>query len=67
MKTKEFDAVEMKRQCQEAVRLRYAGMSDAERIDSTNHWLETSQDAVAMWWRRIKARQPLASTGPEKK
>jgi hypothetical protein len=55
MRTKTFDCVEMKRVLQEQRAKEYAGLTDeqiAERIQET---LDTSDDSVAVWYRKVLA------------
>lgn len=55
MKKKDFDAVEMKRQCQERVRKKNEGLSDAQIRENTAKWLATGEDSLARLWRRAEA------------
>ena len=50
-KTKTFDAVAFKHECQERVRQKNAGLSDAERRERLEHWLATGGDDLARMWR----------------
>lgn len=53
---KTFDCVEMKNQLQSAFERRYAGMTDDERREAMNRYLETSDDPVARKWRALASR-----------
>lgn len=53
MRTKEFDAVQMKRDLQEKVRLDNLGLSDEQRREKLEGWLEASDHPLAVLWRSI--------------
>lgn len=55
MKTKSFDAIEMKRRCQEEIRARTANQSDEARRRELETWLATGDDVLARLWRRASA------------
>ena len=50
-RTKSFDCVEMKNAIQAQLRKEYEGLDDAEILRRRRQWLETSDSAVAKWWR----------------
>jgi len=54
---KTFDCVEMKNQLQAAMERRYAGLTDEERREAMNRYLETSDDPVARKWRALASRE----------
>ncbi len=63
MKTKTFDAVEMKRQCQEKVRRDFEGLSEEEQRERTEDWLANGGDLLAQLWRRIQPPSPAEDEG----
>ncbi len=54
---KAFDCVEMKNKLQEAMLREYAGLNDAQRRKKMQNWLETSDDLIALKWRKLMAKQ----------
>ena len=52
MKTKTFDAVEMKRRAQQKIAEEDAGLSPSERRAKRERWLEESDDEMAVYWRK---------------
>lgn len=55
MRTKAFDCVEMKRRVQEQRAKEYAGLTDEEIARRIQETLNTSDDPVAAWHRKILA------------
>jgi len=52
-KKKAFDCVEMKHELQRKLAEKYKGMTWDQRIEAMQQGLETSNDPLAKWWRRL--------------
>lgn len=62
MMTNEWvDAVEMKRQCQEAANVRYAGMTHDQRRQAEAEFMATSDSPMARLWRDLVAQQAVVA------
>ena len=63
LKTKPFDCVEMKNRIQAALAEKYAGLSDQERFERIERELNTSDDEVARWWRKMSSTRSSVGRG----
>ena len=61
---KDFDCVEMKNELQQKLLDKWKGLSDEEIVEKMRHDLETSDDSLAGWWRRVREHQ-LRNRGVE--
>lgn len=55
MRTKTFDCVEMKRALQEQRAKEFAGLTDEQIAARILETLETSDDSVSVWYRKVLA------------
>lgn len=62
MNPKDFDAVAMKQQCQEALERRYPGLHGEERLAAEQASFESSDDPLVVYWRSVMNAK-LAKTG----
>lgn len=53
MKTKTFDSVNMKQDCQQKIREEFKGKSGIEEKQELEKWLESSEDKLARFWRGL--------------
>jgi hypothetical protein len=53
-KPKAFDCVQMKNEIQARLAKKYAGLTLAERSERIEHELATSDDPIAIWWRKVR-------------
>ena len=65
-KKKTFDCVEMKRALQARVLGQRRRLGDAEYERRHREWLETSDDSLARWWRKVTAKLSGATEVREK-
>ncbi len=54
-KAKRFDCVALKRELQRKVLDEYKKLGEEEAVRRHRHWLETSEDPLAQWWRAAQA------------
>jgi hypothetical protein len=53
---KEIDCIRLKDEIQAQLRKNWEGLSDAEIRERINRDLDTSEEPIAVWWRRIRER-----------
>jgi predicted house-cleaning noncanonical NTP pyrophosphatase (MazG superfamily) len=46
-----LDAMKFKEEMQRKMQEKYAGLTDDEILERRAHWLATSDDILARWWR----------------
>lgn len=52
----EIDCIRLKDEIQARLRKNWEGLSDAEIRERINRDLDTSEEPIAVWWRRIRGQ-----------
>jgi len=61
-----IDALSLKNEIQARMREEQAGLSEEEIERRRRQWLETSDDDLAQWYRRVRALKAIAAEVREK-